>query len=446
MKKRKGSGTKQRSINPKGSTKEQAIKEQRKPSELDVKDIKKPTKPETCGQFHGRTLLMGKKVPPRRIPLEPLYISKPYTSNGKIQVHPVDPRPSYYSSGGLEKRIIKEMQNEAQRMIEKALAKTDNNEWCDESPDYEVHKVDVKLENPFQRTVDGDSDTRGKASGSQSLNTIGEELEKRLQTQVQVAYEKLLKQGMDPGSIVERISTTMIPTQTSFDLDNAREKINENSANSAQRTFERENRLASPPNQQSQYTRNYQTESHVEVEHRLKEVARPPTETRGQNCATKGHGQITHGSDKIHWQRTKRHSYQTYIPDDRSSFSNDSPKDDLIDPWASTFESDLKANYDPWSTSPAAVEDRADHLRDNTRRSYYSGTRYYEAKTLSNSSNHHNWTYRSHSPRYDSQRSHISRDEQYHGSSREYRGHYNRYCSPERTRYRSRSRSPDYRR
>ena len=56
------------------------------------KDTDKTTKPSTAGKFHGRTLLQGRSVPARVIPLEPLYLVKPLTSRGTLQVIPVDPR------------------------------------------------------------------------------------------------------------------------------------------------------------------------------------------------------------------------------------------------------------------------------------------------------------------------------------------------------------------
>ena len=50
------------------------------------------TKADRVKAFHGRTLLKGKEVPPRIIPLEPLYIKRPVKPSGKREIIPQDPR------------------------------------------------------------------------------------------------------------------------------------------------------------------------------------------------------------------------------------------------------------------------------------------------------------------------------------------------------------------
>ena len=46
--------------------------------------------------FHGRTLLKGKSIPARRIPLDPLYLERPIKPSGQPETKPRDPRPSIY--------------------------------------------------------------------------------------------------------------------------------------------------------------------------------------------------------------------------------------------------------------------------------------------------------------------------------------------------------------
>ena len=56
----------------------------------------KPTKPDMPGKFHTRTLLKGKGVKPRYIPLDPVYGDKPFNSRGERVQLPSDPRISFY--------------------------------------------------------------------------------------------------------------------------------------------------------------------------------------------------------------------------------------------------------------------------------------------------------------------------------------------------------------
>ena len=55
-----------------------------------------------ANKFHGRTLLRGKSVPPRRIPHEALYKFCPVKPSGKLEVIPEDPRPGHYARKALE--------------------------------------------------------------------------------------------------------------------------------------------------------------------------------------------------------------------------------------------------------------------------------------------------------------------------------------------------------
>lgn len=59
-------------------------------------DNSRSAKPATQGQFHTRTLLMGRDVGPRHIPLRPVHLSKPLDSRGKPRVPPTDPRVPFY--------------------------------------------------------------------------------------------------------------------------------------------------------------------------------------------------------------------------------------------------------------------------------------------------------------------------------------------------------------
>ena len=88
---------------PRGEKSHKPSDKQKRPQKSDIskadtakesksKDTEKTTKPSTAGKFHGRTLLQGRSVPARMIPLEPLYLVKPLTSRGTLQVIPVDPR------------------------------------------------------------------------------------------------------------------------------------------------------------------------------------------------------------------------------------------------------------------------------------------------------------------------------------------------------------------
>ena len=461
---RRGSATERRGRDFQDSTKEKNAGEKKaKSSEGAKKDMNKPTKPETKGQFHGRTLLMGKKVPPRHVPLEPLYISKPYTTSGKKQIRPVDPRPKYYSTGGLERRIIKQMQEEAQKMIEKALGKVEEEKLFEQNSDFKVHKVDVRLDNPFQNLVDNSNESRETASGPQSLNTIGEELEKRLHTQVQVAYKKLLEQGVPPVAIVERMSTTL-PTETSSDLDDPRiisDRKSRSLSNNSDMTSESSggnvtDPWTSPVRECEESKKKERAQIRKEAERQLKIVERRLSELQEENYSGKEDGEVSNDSDGLEKKGDQNNSHQKsrYTYKETSGFS---PGDDVFDPWESTFQGESNppepTGRDPWSSTPisrSAFQNYDDNYR--VRNSYHSGARYFSAESYSSGMDNFEppWTYRSHSPRYEGYRSNSLHDKQYHSSSRspEYRYHYDRYGSPEpeRRRYRSRSRSPDYRR
>ena len=58
-----------------------------------VKQKQRRTRPDTVGQFHGRTLLCGEQVPPRIVPMEALYKTHPYKKSGALEIVPYDPRP-----------------------------------------------------------------------------------------------------------------------------------------------------------------------------------------------------------------------------------------------------------------------------------------------------------------------------------------------------------------
>ena len=83
-------------LNTQGRTKEDLVDQRELGTAVKPGCQPRPTKPNTMGKFHGRTLLMGKGVPPRYIPTEPLYLIKPVTSRGTPQVIPVDPRIEFY--------------------------------------------------------------------------------------------------------------------------------------------------------------------------------------------------------------------------------------------------------------------------------------------------------------------------------------------------------------
>ena len=471
---RRGSATGQRSRDSQHSTKEKNAEEKKiKSSEHTEKHMNKHTKPETMGLFHGRTLLMGKKVPPRHIPLEPLYISKPYTTSGKKQIRPMDPRPKYYSTGGLEKRIIKQMQEEAQKMIEKALGKAEEEEHSEQNFDFEVHKVDVELSNPFQNRVDSSKENRETASGPQSLNTIGTELEKRLHTQVQVAYKKLLEQGVAPGAIVERISTTLIPTEPSCDLNDPRIFSYKSDTNS--RTLSSNSDMTSessggnvtdpwvsPLGECEESKQNERVQLRKEAERQLKIVERRLSELQEEDYSGKEDGEVSNDSDGLEKKRDQRNkqknppqkSKHDHIENGGFTFSGGSPGEDVVDPWESPFQSESNppepAGCDPWSSISISESAFQDYDSNNRVRNRYSGARYFDAETNSIGGDKYEppWAHRSHSPSYEGYRSNSSHNNQYHRSSRspEYSYHYDRYGSPERRRYRSRSRSPDYRR
>ena len=428
--------------------------------------MNKPTKPETLGQFHGRTLLMGKKVPPRSIPLEPLYISKPYTTSGKKQIRPMDPRSKYYSNGGLERRIIKQMQEEAQKMIEN-LGKAKAVKLPEQNSDFEVHKVDIKLENPFQILLDKSKESQETTSGSRSLNTMGAELEKRLHTQVQVAYKKLLEQGVSPEAIVEQISTTIIPTETSYDLDNPRifsDKSDKNphafSSNSDIMLVSSGGNVTDPwtssVRECEESKQKERAQLRKEAERQLKIVERRLSELQEDNYSGKEDGEVFNDSDGLEKKRNQENKQND--PHQKSKCTDNESGgnlgEDVVDPWESPFQSESippePPGCDPWSSTAMSGSAYQDYVDNNRIRNRYSGARYFGTESYSSGRDRSvpPWTYRSHSPSYEGYRSNSSRDKHYHSSSRspEYRYHYDPYASPEKRRYRSRSRSPDYRR
>ncbi len=154
----------------------------------------KRTKPETAGKFHGRTLLWGKSVPPRHVPLQPLYLSRKYSSSGERYPRPEDPRLHYYASGGLERRLTKEKAEDLKKLGSggpKKLFRVGEGL-------FEVYTVDVKLTNPLPRSRREETDahfSQRERSRSGSECSLGAELVKRVHTQMEVASKNMQSHG-----------------------------------------------------------------------------------------------------------------------------------------------------------------------------------------------------------------------------------------------------------
>ena len=420
-----------------------------KPS--DSNHSNKLTKPDTAGQFHGRTLLMGKKVPSRLIPLEPLYLTKPYISSGKKQVRPVDPRPNYYTAGGLEKRIIEQMEDEAKKIIQKSSEERYTNEQkpSGNDADFKLYTIDVKLGNPYQ-SVASKHRAQQRARSSQSINTLGAELEKRINSQVQVAYKKLQSQGVIPKTVETNLSATVIPTKTVANLQDPRMLITDthvktNAGSIAEESSQEESTELIDPWEVSDLlslarkqplNKIDKAQLRKEAERQLRVVERRLGELQEDDVSDKEEGEVSHDSDgsakKIHHHHLHSHHNAKYSPKEESS-------QDMVDLLGTTLQDQPHPTiFDPWSTPVSMdadyqrrIEDGTAHVRFST--SYGNGSHHNSRSDISDKV--YPRSYRSRSPGSTRRSRTPPRDRLNHSRSK----------SPD-YRWHSRSRSPDYRR